>query len=449
MFKRFYSKDAKDVDDLIASVKSVVEHDQFKNASTKCKLFVLQPRMQYKSKSRQSMSAELQLQEAVSLIETLQEFEIVDTHIASTKAANSRAIWGSGNIDSLSRKISESGADALFVGIDKLSSMQIETLKKELLGNNSATRIYDRYTIVLKIFKKHARSSIAKLQIALAEIPYLRHRFVDSDLYIDTEKRLKSEIDKQVETRSLLTKTRQKTNIPTVSIIGYTNVGKTTLIKYLTQDDKLKPENKLFATLDVTFHGTCLPNSKLNVIFVDTIGFISDIPHSLINAFKVTLQDALDADLLVHVVDCTHPEFESQEQVVLGILEELKAGSKISNMLTVYNKFDKVAHKPHRHLKTLLNRPNSLAVSCMTGDGIGDLVAAIEAKLTDLRNYLKVKLKIKQGSDEIKYLYKNCIIQNIELIDDDMENFVLVHVLFDKQTAIKFTNTFPSVKVIR
>jgi small GTP-binding protein len=443
LHKNFYSND---VDEMINSVGSVFGNNEWKASIDKGKLFILQPRMQFKSKARQSMSAELQLEESVSLIKTLNEFKIVDTHITSTKTIASKAIWKSGNIESLSKKISQSGADSLFIGIDKLTNLQIETLRKELFGNDPSYRIYDRYTIVLKIFKKHASSSIARLQIALAEIPYLRNRFVNKDLYIDIEKRIKAEISKQMETRILLNKARKKTEIPTISVIGYTNVGKTTLIKYLTDDEKLVPENKLFATLDVTYHGTSLANSKINVIFVDTIGFISDIPHNLINAFKVTLQDALEADLLIHVVDCAHPDFEGQETVVLDILKELEADSKISNMITVYNKYDKVKMKTEFMEKL---GASSLAVSCKTGRGIDDLVRLVEKKIMELRNYLKLKLKIKQGSDEMNYLNKNCIVQEVEFIDDDTENYVYVHVLFDKQNAIKFTNAFPSVKVSR
>ncbi|RNA09969.1 glutamyl-tRNA(Gln) amidotransferase subunit mitochondrial [Brachionus plicatilis] len=158
---------------------SLEESDQYTNKLTKAEknVFILQLKMQYRSKSRQSTTPELQLAESISLVDTLDNWRVIDSHIVSTKRSHSREIFGSGNQEMLSKKIASSGADSLFVVIDRLTNMQVKGLRTTLLGNNPNMAIYDRYKVVLEIFKRNARSSIAKLQIALAEIPYLRHRY--------------------------------------------------------------------------------------------------------------------------------------------------------------------------------------------------------------------------------------------------------------------------------
>lgn len=201
-----------------------------------------------------------------------------------------------------------------------------------------------RYKLVLEIFKRNARTSIAKLQIALAEIPYIRHKYSNVDLYKNVEKKIKRELELKLKTRQLQSNDRRvRRQIPIVSVFGYTNVGKTSFIKAITGDSKLNPENKLFATLDISYHGTPLFNSSQTVLFADTIGFISDIPYNLIEAFKTSLQDALDADLYIHLIDVSHPDRVAQEKIVNEILADLGDQKKLQNMLVVYNKCDKVS----------------------------------------------------------------------------------------------------------
>jgi GTP-binding protein HflX len=263
-------------------------------------------------------------------------------------------------------------------------------------------------------------------------------------MHQELEKKIKGEIERQKKIRNNTNKSRRELNVPIVSLIGYTNVGKTSLIKYLTQDEKMRPENKLFATLDVTYHGMKLPESGLNVVLVDTIGFISDIPTNLIEAFRVTLQDALDADLFVHVLDATNPNVEAQEKVVLETLESLGAEKKIENMLVVFNKYDKLEDKSK--IDALVADKSCLAVSCYDGQGIDDLLRLIEKKIKAIKRYLDVRLKVPQGGEELKFLYKTCAIQQVEPFEEDPQ-FVVVSALFDKKSALKFMKSFPSAKI--
>jgi len=191
--------------------------------------------------------------------------------------------------------------------------------------------VIDRYNLVLQIFLQHAATREARLQVSLAEIPYLRnrlavqyevernskssggnlgeqyfekHRFVLKKL----EKAVKKKIADLRSQRERLRERRKKLGVPTVAVIGYTNCGKTSLIKALTQQTEMEPKNALFATLDVTCHRTTLPPSNIDVVFIDTVGFISDIPTPLVASFSSTLEDALQADLLLHVRDLSHPD---------------------------------------------------------------------------------------------------------------------------------------------
>lgn len=129
--------------------------------------------------------------------------------------------------------------------------------------------------------------------------------------------------------------------MPMVAVFGYTNAGKTSFIKSITGDEKMQPENKLFATLDISYHGTALFKSTQKVLFIDTIGFISDVPHNLIEAFKTTLEDAANADVYVHLVDISHPDRQAQVATVNEILNDIGDAKKLENMIFVYNKCDK------------------------------------------------------------------------------------------------------------
>lgn len=400
-------------------------------------VFVLQLKMQYKSKARQSTTAELQLAESIALVETLQNWQVIDSHIVGTKRSNSKEIFGSGNQDLLSRKIASSGANCLFVVIDRLTNLQVEGLRKTLLGNNPNIAIYDRYKVVLEIFKKNARSSIAKLQIALAEIPYIRHKYENHDLYKNVERKIKKELEAKLKTRNLMNTQRREKQIPMVSVFGYTNVGKTSFIKALTQDSKLEPENKLFATLDITYHGASLLNSSQSIIFADTIGFISDIPHTLIESFKTSLSDALNADLYIHLVDLSHPDREAQEKSVIEILTDLAPEDKLNDMITVYNKFDKV--------KNFKNQ-NTLLISCKSGHGLDEVKNLIESKLLKKLGFLELNLEIPQGGEEFSYLYKNTIVKQVTEHPEDSQ-YVQMRVLMNKVNAFKFIKLFPYVKI--
>jgi GTP-binding protein HflX len=251
----------------------------------------------------------------------------------------------------------------------------------------------------LNIFKDHARTKEAKLQIALAEIPYIRNNlrsFENSghsrqknsfqhigglgetwietrkQLLIERETKLKKQLEKIKLNRDILRLNRVRKKIPIIAVVGYTNSGKTSLIKALTNDEKLIPKDQLFATLDVTVHSGRLP-SNLTVLYTDTIGFISQIPTTLIHSFKATLSDICVADLIIHISDISHPNCELQEETVNKTLDDIEVPLKLKNsIIEVANKIDLVEDQ------NILNNCNKLLISSTKRIGLNELMNRIE-----------------------------------------------------------------------
>ncbi len=199
------------------------------------------------------------------------------------------------------------------------------------------------------------------------------------------------ELEKVHHTRELLRTGRAKQGKPIISIIGYTNAGKSTLLNYLTDAGVLQ-ENILFATLDPTTRNLVLPEGK-EVLMVDTVGFIRKLPHQIVEAFKSTLEEVIYADILIHVVDAMNPDAMTHIEVVHQTLEELGADQK--PMLALLNKFDlEGADENLRDTRAFKN----LQVSAKTGAGIGAFLSAIEAKLLDGQKHLKIVVPYAQGN---------------------------------------------------
>lgn len=217
----------------------------------------------------------------------------------SLEHLNRKTLFSSGNLEMLKRKIrGNPQITSVFINTSALKSIQRDELER--IFN---VPIFDRYNIVMLILKRHAISKHAKLQVALAEVLYLqlRQKKIDSSgipyetrklMLQKREQKLKKAIEKLRNHRQHTRLKRKEMDFPIVAVVGYTNCGKTSLIKALTADANLEPKDQLFATLDVTLHAGLLP-SRMQVLYVDTVGFISNIPTTLIECFVVTLEDAL------------------------------------------------------------------------------------------------------------------------------------------------------------
>jgi GTP-binding protein HflX len=186
--------------------------------------------------------------------------------------------------------------------------------------------------------------------------------------------------------RSIQRSARQRNNWPLASIVGYTNAGKSTLLNALTGAEVLA-ENKLFATLDPTTRRLRLPTNQ-NVLLTDTVGFIRKLPHGLVEAFKATLEEVVQADLLLHVVDISHPQAEEQIQSVESVLKEIGADDK--PVLMIFNKTDLLNGSRETLNRFLEKYPNGVAISAGTGEGIPELLAEIGAQLRPIREFMEL-----------------------------------------------------------
>lgn len=275
-------------------------------------------------------------------------------------------------------------------------------------------RTIDRTTLILDIFALNARTGEGKLQVELAQLKYMLPRLSgkgtsmsrlgggigtrgpgESKLESDRRhirrriKSLENALDNVVKRRALLHKRREKTGVTTVAIVGYTNAGKSTLLNALT-DAGVLTENKLFATLDPTSRALKLPDGR-SVILVDTVGFISRLPHSLVESFKSTLEEVVYADLILNVCDASNPDYEQQIDVTLDTIKELGASDK--PVLTVFNKCDLT---PNLHFFSVDR--NTVRISAKTGEGLPALLEKTASMLENTRRRVKLIIPYSDGN---------------------------------------------------
>jgi len=283
---------------------------------------------------------------------------------------------------------------------DELSPAQGRNLE-----NLFARKVLDRTQLILDIFAQRARSREGRLQIELAQLQYLLPRLTrmwhhlsrqtggigtrgpgETQLEVDRRRvqeriaRLERELESVRKTRAIQRQGRKRHQWPVAAVVGYTNAGKSTLLNLLTGADVVT-EDKLFATLDPTTRSFVLPN-KQRVLLTDTVGFLRKLPHTLIESFKATLEEVREADLLIHIADLSHPRVDEQMEAVDSVIKELDAYGK--QTLIVFNKIDNL---PNRELiESYLKRfSGSAAISARTGEGVNNLVQALEHALAAWR----------------------------------------------------------------
>ncbi|PIK38518.1 putative GTP-binding protein 6-like, partial [Apostichopus japonicus] len=374
------------------------------------RVFVLQPHIKSGPRKGSSWNPKLQLDESISLVRTL-KWTILDSAVYSTTQPGKKTIFGKGTYGNITERLADvPGLTAVFISLDRLNSIQ----QKEL-EDCWKVAIYDRYSLVLEIFKLHARTREAKLQIALAEIPLLRSRLLLKDenfdqqsgaqryiggggeTFLEVRQRVLAEREIKIKKslrnlqmkRGLLRKERAMKQFPVISVVGYTNAGKTSLIRKLTGDADLQPKDELFATLDVTSHRGTLPNG-MSAIFVDTVGFISNLPHDLIASFSATLEDVLLSDVIIHVRDVSHPDTEAQKANVLRVLQDLGLSETLlGNMMEVCNKSDLLTDSLPAQ-----DGGQSHLISATEGTGIEDLKTSIQEHILSVTDTVVCTLRI-------------------------------------------------------
>ncbi len=315
--------------------------------------------------------------------------QVLDTVVQQRKEIDPRTIVGSGKLEELCLQALHVGAEMLIFDRD-LSPSQLNAIT-----DMTDLKILDRTMLILDIFAQRAKSRAGKLQVELAQLQYSMPRLAkkqsglsrltggiggvgpgETKLELDKRRakdraaRLEKEIDKLCEQRELTRQGRQNKQFPVIALVGYTNAGKSTLMNKLTKAD-VYAENALFATLDPTSRKLRLPTGK-EVILVDTVGFIRDLPQGLINAFRATLEELHEADLLLHVVDGSDPEAEHHVQVVNTILDSLELGDK--KRLLVVNKCD-LLDDPIQSL--MAKRLDGVMISAQTGLNLQELLGSL------------------------------------------------------------------------
>lgn len=420
-------------------------------------IFVIQPYVKWGSKKSNS-NPELQLKEAEALVHSLPNWNVHLSMKVPLESLEKRMLFGSGKLEELKKIIHQgrSGArplTALFISKGTLSFTQKRTLESEF-----GIPVLDRYSVVIQILRLHATTAEARLQVAMAEIPYIWGQMKDANLSMSRkqgyaltdiqkeilktrEKKLKDELEKIRSHRKLIRSKRKQKNFPIVAVVGYTNAGKTSLIKALTNEQTMQPRDQLFATLDVTAHAGLLP-CNLEVIYMDTVGFMSDIPTGLIECFIATLEDAMMADVIIHVQDLSHENWKEQRLHVEKTLQSLTANlSHVENLkmppiINVGNKIDLVSDLKTENLDEQLK-----LVSSKNFTGVQNLVEEVEGKVLETTGRKKITMRVKNGGSETPWLYKNAAVVSMKSDPKDDES-ILIDVIITDSKMQQFRHYF-------
>ena len=342
------------------------------------------------------------LAEAIGLAEAL-DLRVQDGEVISLRKTTPATLFGSGKVEDLAGRMEELGVTVVVVD-GPLTPVQQRNLEK---GLNA--KVVDRTGLILEIFARRARTREGKLQVELARLDYEKSRLVRTWTHLERQRggqaktggpgetqieldrrqiadrivKLKLELEDVRRTRTLHRKARERAPHPTVALVGYTNAGKSTLFNRLT-DSKVTAEDVLFATLDPTLRQMALPGGR-PAMLSDTVGFISDLPHELIEAFRATLEEVQEADVILHVRDIANPDTEAQAGDVREVLAQLDIGED-RKLIEVWNKLDLLSFHDRAAVETRADRaggPPVAAVSAVTGDGVGELLDAVAALVDD------------------------------------------------------------------
>lgn len=350
-----------------------------------------------RTKNQTSTSVDNSLDELQELVQTAGA-RTVGRLVQNREAVHPGTYIGKGKISELRDMVSGLHADAIICD-DELSPAQLTNLQEEL-----SCKVIDRTVLILDIFAAHASTSEGKLQVELAQLRYRSSRLTGlgkslsrlgggigtrgpGEKKLEADRRmirerisvLNRQLKELVQNRDTMRRQRSRSQIPAVAIVGYTNAGKSTLLNALTEASVLE-EDMLFATLDPTTRERELENGQ-KILFTDTVGFISKLPHQLVQAFRSTLEEAKYADLILHVVDASNPEYDFQMEVVYETLKEL--GIEKKPVITVFNKIDQVSNENDRAALKDLRSDDFVLISAREGTGFGCLLEKIEKLLNE------------------------------------------------------------------
>ena len=400
--------------------------------------------------------AEARMDEACGLAQAI-ALNIVHKEIITLRTPRAPTLIGEGHVKNIHDLVTLH--DVKLVYIDAaLTPIQQRNLEKAWNA-----KVIDRTGLILEIFGARARTAEGRLQVELAALSYQRSRLVRSwthlerqrgslgfiggpgETQLEVDKRLISEritkikhqLEQVVRTRSLHRAARRRVPYPIVALVGYTNAGKSTLFNQLTHA-QVFAEDLLFATLDPTMRKLKLPSGR-EIILSDTVGFISDLPTQLIAAFRATLEEVLDADLILHVRDISHPNTDQQASEVYKVLEELGLKTVIDHgMVEVLNKIDLMQSNDYENLSITVD-DNRILVSALTQQGLDTLLSNVDERLTADYVTDDLTLNIQNGA-ALAWLYDHGHVLSQKISDD--EKYIYVSVRYPLQHQQKFKHLY-------